>query len=130
MYYTLAKEEPGHASLMRIYLRSDSEGAGLPSILPEHSISLSPLEHCPFPCQQHVLYRGGRAPGGHWDGYWDGALPCQGHTRPLLIANVAQSDAHNLLPRANEKIITAGKELQTHLEASGPLLGFLACGKA
>lgn len=47
MYYTLAKEEPGHASLMRIYLRSDLEGADLPSILPQHSISLSPLKHCP-----------------------------------------------------------------------------------
>lgn len=58
MYYTLAKEEPGHASLMRIYLRLDSEGAELPSILPEHSISLSLLEHCPFPCQQQVLDQG------------------------------------------------------------------------
>lgn len=60
-----------------------------------------------------------------------GMGPCPARDTPgPCFANVAQSDAHNLLPRANEKIITAGKELQTHLEASGPLLGLLACGKA
>lgn len=32
--------------------------------------------------------------------------------------NVAQGNAHNHLPRTNEKIIPAGKELQTPLEAS------------
>lgn len=50
MYYTLAKEEPGHASLMRIYLRLGSEGADLPSIPPGRAQNLSvPAQTLPLP---------------------------------------------------------------------------------
>ena len=45
-------------------------------------------------------------------------------------AKEARGNARNRLPRTNGKIIMVGRELQTHLEASVPLLGFLACGEA
>lgn len=63
MYYTLAKEEPGHASPMRIYLRSDWEGADPPSILPEHTTSPAP-------------WWGRQGSGGQQDGQGVGGQPC------------------------------------------------------
>lgn len=132
MYYTLAEEEPGHASLMRIYLRLDSEGAELhPSF--QSTACPCPCPALPLPLWQQVSDQGWQSPGGQgwvpWDGHQDGPCPARDTPGPCF-ANVAQGNAHNRLPRTNEKIIMAGKELQTLLEASEPLLGFLACGKA
>lgn len=45
MYYTLAKEEHGCASPIRIYLRLDLEGVAPPSILLEHNISVASCPH-------------------------------------------------------------------------------------
>lgn len=125
MYYTLAEEEPGHASLMRIYPRLDSEGAELhPSC--QSTACPCPCPALPRPRWQQVI-SGGRALGVR-DGY--PGMGTRVDTPGPCFANVAQGNAHNRLPRTNEKIIMAGKELQTLLEASEPLLGFLARGKA
>jgi len=69
MYYTLAKEEPGCSSPMKIYLRSGLEGVDPPSIPLDHSISQ--CHRAPSPLSSKAPWWGGRA----WQAPGQAALP-------------------------------------------------------
>lgn len=133
MYYALAEEEPGLASSMRIYLRSDSEETDWPSILLKCSISpVSCLDSSTAPSHSTTRHcgKGSRTQSGTWVGMGqEGGLAQLRDTSGPQCAKEAWGNALNHLPRTNMKIIVLRMELQTHLEASESLLVSLACGK-